>query len=434
MLSRWTANLYCLAIATVCFTIAGPVAAEQRKPNILLIMADDMGYECVGANGGTSYRTPSLDTLAADGMRFTHCYSQPICTPSRVQIMTGIYNHRNYLQFGVLDESATTFAQLLKRQGYATCVVGKWQLKGGLEAPHHFGFDEYCLWQLTRRPGRYPNPGLEVNGRLADYIAGEYGPDLVSDYLCDFMERHREQPFLAYYPMILPHWPFEPTPNGKDWNPQAKGALSGVGDMAYFADMVQHTDQIVGKLVAKLDQLGIRDRTLVLFTCDNGTYAKITSLLEGKPIQGGKGLTTDAGTHVPLIASWPGTIASGAVCQDLIDFSDVLPTLVELAGGQVPADLQIDGRSFVPQLRGELGMPREWIYCWYARNGKQKNAKQFVRDRRFKRYADGRFLDLQADPLEQDPLQLTNLDSTGRAKYDQFGRVLEQMEKTAKQR
>ena len=203
-----------LSIAALLLSLCS--AAWAGKPNIVVIMADDMGYECMSANGWTDYETPHLDRLAARGIRFTHAHSQPICTPSRVQLMTGIYNNRNYLKFGLLDPAATTFGHLLKKAGYATAVAGKWQLEGGMDAPRAFGFDEYCLWQLTRRPSRYPNPGLEVNGEEKDYTDGEYGPDLVSDFLCDFMERKKDGPFFVYYPMILPHWPYEPTPDSPD--------------------------------------------------------------------------------------------------------------------------------------------------------------------------------------------------------------------------
>ncbi|MCG8584993.1 MAG: sulfatase-like hydrolase/transferase, partial [Pirellulales bacterium] len=212
-----------LAIAAVAVLVAQvvysqPVKADQaERPNIVLIMADDMGYECVSANGGAPYKTPHLDKLAEGGMRFTHCHSQPICTPTRVQIMTGRYNSRNYVKFGVLDPQEKTFGNMMRDAGYATCIVGKWQLKGGFEGPKNFGFDEYCLWQLTRRPNRYPNPGLEINGKEVDYKNGEYGPDVVTDYACDFMERNKDKPFFLYYPMMLPHWPFEPTPDSKDW-------------------------------------------------------------------------------------------------------------------------------------------------------------------------------------------------------------------------
>ena len=151
-------------IASIVVALAGLARGQAAgEPNIVLIMAGDMGYECVTANGGESYSTPNLDRLARGGMRFEDCYSQPICTPSRVQLMTGIYNQRNYIRFGLLDSAVTTFGHLAKRAGYATCIGGKWQLENGLKGPNHFGFDEYCLWQVTRRPSRYPNPGLKVN-------------------------------------------------------------------------------------------------------------------------------------------------------------------------------------------------------------------------------------------------------------------------------
>jgi len=171
--------------------ILGQVAAQDapsRRPNIVLIMADDLGYECLSCNGSEMYQTPHLDSLAASGMRFQHAHSQPICTPSRVQIMTGIYNNRNYVRFGVLDPQVTTFGNLLRDAGYATCIAGKWQLKGGYAGVKEFGFDRHCLWQLNRRPSRYPNPGLEIDGERKDFKKGEFGPDVVTDYICAFLE------------------------------------------------------------------------------------------------------------------------------------------------------------------------------------------------------------------------------------------------------
>ncbi|MHC4745049.1 MAG: sulfatase-like hydrolase/transferase, partial [Planctomycetota bacterium] len=367
-------------------------ASNSKRPNIILIMADDLGYECIGANGGTSYKTPVLDELARGGIRFEHCYSQPLCTPSRVKLMTGIYNVRNYVRFGLLDPKQTTFAHLLKEAGYATCVVGKWQLLGGLEGPGHFGFDEYCLWQLTRRPSRYPCCGLEVNGREVNYDRGGYGPDVVSDYACDFIRRKKDKPFLVYYPMILTHCPFEPTPDSADWDPRSKGSKTYKGDPKYFGDMVTYMDKIIGKLAATLEKLGLRENTLILFTGDNGTDAPVVSMMDGRPVKAGKGQTTDAGTRVPFIANWPGVIPEGKVCKDLVDFSDFLPTLCECAGINVPERLNIDGRSFMPQLRGLKGNPREWIYCWYARNG-GPTGKEFTRNQRYKLYRTGKFYD-----------------------------------------
>ncbi|MFG0334392.1 MAG: sulfatase-like hydrolase/transferase [Maioricimonas sp. JB049] len=350
--ARAARGLPILAVLLLCLVLH-PVAVQaddDTRPNIVLIMADDMGYECVGANGGTSYATPHLDRMAETGLRFTNAHSQPICTPTRVQIMTGLYNHRNYIRFGLLDPGATTFAHVLKRAGYTTCIAGKWQLKGGMEGPGHFGFDEYCLWQLTRRPSRFPNPGLEINGKEIDYNDGEYGPDIVSDYLCDFIERNRNRPFFAYYPMILPHWPFEPTPDSPDWDPSAEGIQRGHGKNRYFADMVTYTDKMVGKIFEKLDALGLRENTLVIFTGDNGTYTGIRSRMGNRKVKGGKGKTTDNGTHVPFIASWPGTIEPD-VADDLVDFTDILPTLADLAVAERPADIPFDGYSLVPVLK-----------------------------------------------------------------------------------
>lgn len=393
---------------------AQPATADQAsRPNIVLIMADDMGYECVGANGSTFYKTPHLDRLAAGGTRFEHAYSQPICTPSRVQIMTGRYNSRNYIQFGVLHPAEITFANVLKQAGYTTCVAGKWQLKGGFDGPHKFGFDEYCLWQLTRRPTRYPNPGLEINGKQVDYTNGEYGPDLVSDYLIDFIRRHKDGPFFAYYPMILPHWPFQPTPDSEDWDPaETKEWPRSKWNRQHFSDMVTYADKMVGKVDRALGELGIRENTLLIFTCDNGTYTGITSPFKGKQVTGGKGSTPNAGTHVPMIASWPGTIPTGAVSQDLIDFSDLLPTFAELGGAEVPQDRKIDGRSFLPQLKGQKGDPRDWVFCWYERNGKRDgNVKRFARNQTYKLYHDGRFYNVPADELEKHELDVEELDT-----------------------
>ncbi len=181
-------------------------AASSARPNIILIMADDLGYETIGANGGTSFPTPSLDRLAATGMRFTHGYAQPLCTPTRVQIMTGQYNVRNYVMFGFLDPRATTFANLLKQGGYATAIAGKWQLGAEAKLPGQFGFDEAYLWQHTRRGPRYANPGLEHNGVEKDFSQGEYAPDLVNQFAIDFVTRKKDGPCILIFTQIDGVW------------------------------------------------------------------------------------------------------------------------------------------------------------------------------------------------------------------------------------
>lgn len=383
---------------------AALLAAE--KPNIILIMADDIGVECLSAYGGESHKTPHIDALAASGLRFDNAHSQPICTPSRVQIMTGIHNNRNYLNFGLLDPKAVTFGNLLRDAGYKTAIGGKWQLDGGLDAPKGFGFDRYCLWQVDRRPSRYPNPGFEIDGERKDFKNGEFGPDIVTDYLCDFMEENKDGPFFVYYPMILPHWPFVPTPDHPDYDSEMwrdldsepRGVLLGP---EYWPAMVSYTDKMVGKLVEKIDELGIRDNTLIIWTADNGTYDKLITRFRGRDYEGGKGSTMDSGTHVGFVASWPAVIKPGQTSDSLVDFTDVLPTLMDAAGAETPDS--IDGVSLAPVFRGEA-RAKDYIYCWYSRGGGRKQSSQHVRDARHKLYMDGRFFDVMKDPGEKNNL------------------------------
>ena len=393
---------------TWSFCLATLLAAADRKPNVIMIMADDFGYECVTANGGQSYQTPHLDRLAATGMRFEHCYVQPLCTPTRAELMTSRHNVRNYIDFGTLDPKATTFGHLMKQAGYATGIAGKWQLGHDKGLPQHFGFDEAYLWQHTRRPPRYANPGLEHNDKELDFSRGEYGPTLVNDFTLDFVTRHKDRPFFLYYPMILTHDPFQPTPDSKNWDPKAKGEQVN-RDVKHFADMVAYMDKLVGRLVAKLGQLGLRENTLIMFIGDNGTGVGVTSQFKGQPYPGGKGTRTARGNHVPFIANWPGRIPAGQVNTDLVGAVDFLPTMCEAAGAKVPAELKIDGRSFLPQLLGRKGAPRDWLYCWYARDGGPRPQWEFAMSTSYKLYRDGTFIDLKADPFEEKPLARAGL-------------------------
>jgi arylsulfatase A len=421
-------SLVLLALTLLPLGIA-PIQAAERKPNIVLIMADDFGYECVTANGGESYRTPNVDRLAATGMRFENCHVQPLCTPTRAQLMTGIYNVRNYIDFGTLDPKATTFANLLKKAGYTTGICGKWQLGQGKDLPQHFGFDDALLWQHTRRPPRYANPGLERNAEEKDYSNGEYGPTLINEFALEFVTRHKDRPFFLYYPMILTHDPFQPTPESSTWDPKAIGEQVN-RDVKHFADMTAYMDKMVGRLIAKLDELGLRENTLVIFLGDNGTGVSVTSRFKGGDYPGGKGTRTARGTHVPLIANWPGRISAGKVNADLIGSVDFLPTVCDAAGVEPPSSKMIDGRSFFPQLMGQRGQPREWLYSWYARNGGAKAEWEYAMSTRYKLYRDGRFFDLQADPFEAKPLSATNVSGPASAAaktlqgaLDQFARA-----------
>jgi arylsulfatase A len=392
-----------LTVAACCFSfLVTPTAAAQR-PNVVLIMLDDFGYECVGVNGSTSYKTPHLDALARGGIRGLRCHVQPLCTPTRVQLMTGQYNIRNYTHFGHLDPGQTTFGHLFKQAGYDTCIVGKWQLGRDLTLPKHFGFDQHCLWQLNRRPPRYANAGLEIDGQQVDLSGGKYGPDVVNDYARDFISSHKDRPFLLYYPMMLTHGPFQPTPDSKDWNPATQDEKSQ-NSPAHFADMVTYADKLIGKLLTRLDEQGLRKNTLVIVLGDNGTAKGMVSRMGDRIVRGGKATSTDAGTHVPLIANWPGVILSGRELDDLVDSTDFLPTICAAADVTIPSQLTVDGVSFLPQLRGEFGQPRRWVYSWFARSGGPQADFEFAMDKRYKLYRDGRLFDVEADVEEQHPL------------------------------
>ncbi|MGN6136226.1 MAG: sulfatase-like hydrolase/transferase [Aureliella sp.] len=393
----------CLLVASALlgwlYAVLLPAA---ERPNIVLIMADDFGYECVTANGGQSYQTPNLDRLAASGLRFTGCHVQPLCTPTRVQLMTGLYNVRNYINFGTLLRSEKTFAHSLKKAGYATGICGKWQLGHETDSPQHFGFDESCLWQQTRRPPRYANPGLEINGVEKDFQDGAYGPKLVNDFALEFISKHKDGPFFLYYPMMLTHDPFQPTPDSPDWDPAAIGEKVNK-DVKHFADMTAYMDKMVGKVDAHLKELGIRENTLLLFLGDNGTHSSVTSRFQGQAYQGGKGTTTQRGTHVPMIASWPAVIQQPRVSDELISSVDFLPTLCDVAGVAKPEGS--DGISFFSQLQGQTDNPRQWLYCWYSpRQRLDLKVREFASDKNYKLYRDGRLFDLRADPFEERPI------------------------------
>jgi arylsulfatase A len=319
--------------------------------------------------------------------------------------MTGKSNVRNYVDFGTLPSGETTFANLLHDAGYATAVCGKWQLGRDPDLPRRVGFDEAFLWQHTRRPPRYANPGLEKDGVEQDFHDGEYGPSLVNDFAVDFIARRAAaakqdgRPFFLYYPMILTHDPFQPTPDSPDWDPRAVGEQASAHPR-HFADMTAFMDGLVGRLLDQLDAAGIRDDTLVLFLGDNGTAGKITSRFRGAAFRGGKGQTTHRGMHVPCIASWPAAVPAGRVCDDLVAAVDILPTLCAAAGVERPSP--VDGLSFLPQLRGQAGPRRDWIYSWYRphTNANSGAARESAFDARRKLYADGSFYDLAADPDE----------------------------------
>ena len=444
--------LLCCGLGLTASAAATQRSAGQQtgaRPNVILIMADDQGYETIAANGGTSYKTPNIDRLAAHGIRFENAYAHPLCTPSRVALMTGQYNFRNYTSFGELRLSEKTFGNMLRDAGYKTAIVGKWQLsERDFQAPFHFGFEEYLLWHFGTRVNGVPTPGAQGsrywdpvfyrNGTLLPDTKGQFGPDMMADFVDAYIQKHQAEPFFLYYPLVLPHDPWIQPPGyptsgdfpgeiraGRGQRSNMPGAMEGEERQRRFAAMVEYVDKLVGRVTARLDALKLSEKTLVVFTGDNGTYPALRSRIKGREMNGDKGRPTDAGTHVPLIAQWKGHIPSGKTNHDLIDFTDFLPTLAEVTGARLPAGVTVDGRSFAPQLRGQKGQPREWIFCHYDPRWANFQFTRYAQDKQYKLYHDGVLYDYRQDPLETRPLAQTSLTPAQDASRQKLQTVLD---------
>ena len=388
--------------------------AVDSRPNIILILADDIGFETLSAYGSVSYKTPRLDKLAQKGMRFDQCYAQPLCSPSRLQIMTGKSNFRNYERWGYLNQNETTFAGILKSKGYATCIAGKWQLKGDEFAPYKSGFDEYLLWNIVDTSStyneRYKNPKVVQNGKSIKYNNSEYGPQIFSNFIKNFMERKKDGPFFVYYPMVLSHRPFVPTPLNekayKNFNVVRKGEPGGSpSDTSHFKDMMAYLDKNVGEILDKVNELGLSKNTLILFTGDNGTGVGINSVMkDGKIIPGQKGYTNEYGIHVPMIAYWDGKILPNQVNDNLVDFTDFLPTICDAANIKLPSTFITDGVSLMPQLLGKKFQPREWLFCHYDPHKEPFQKARFVHNKEWKLYETGEIYHVSVDPLEKNKI------------------------------
>jgi len=384
-------------------------ATDQPAPNILFILADDVGRDAIGCYGGTSYPTPNIDRLAEEGMRFEHVYSAPVCHPSRVCLLTGRYpvtlGNPGWGSFPKRAEKQT-FAHELKKAGYATAVAGKWQLtllKKDPDQPHRLGFDDYSLFGWHEGP-RFHKPHIWQNGKRRDDVADRYGPDVYCEFLVDFMTRNKARPFIAYFPMALCH------DVSDDFRPPPP---YGPGKDRYenFGEMMAEMDRIIGRIVGAVDKLGLTRRTLVIFTTDNGTAGRTivrhkakgfekesnVSRMGDARVPGGKGKLTDWGIRVPTIARWPGKVAAGAVSEELVDFSDFLPTFSKLAGLPAPK-YKIDGRSFAGVLTGGSHASRDWIYS-------ESRGKYCVRSRKWKLCHDGKLFDMENGPGERKPIK-----------------------------
>lgn len=406
----------------ICFfaTLCPGTAAEPTKPNIIFVLADDLGIDGVSCYGADRHQTPHIDALAASGLRFRTCYAAPLCGPSRCVLMTGRYAFRtggllnqSWRGGGPGAKSADEFpmAKLLKQAGYATGQAGKWRQVG--EAPSDWGFDEYLTDNTAG--GWYWETRYNKNGQVFNLPEGTYGPDVVQDFTFDFLRRHKDKPFFFYYAMHLVHKPTLRTPD----------TAQGTNNIdKLYDDNIRYMDKQLGALVAELERLGLRQDTLVIFSGDNGTAAGYPAPVQGRMVNGWKGSMLEGGSRVPLIASWPAVTPKGKVLDDIVSFADPYATFAELAAAKPPEGFKTDGQSFAAQLRGEPGTPRPWAFV-------QLGAHWYVREPGFKLNEAGKLFDMADAPFVEKPIDSANDTQQSKAARRRLSGVLAELNPAA---
>ena len=301
--------------------LSTPISAQNQKPNIIFILCDDIGYSALTVNGGHSFSTPNLDSMARHGMSFTHCEASASCSPSRFMLLTGKYNFRNYSNWGYFDYDEKTFGNMMQDAGYQTAFFGKVQSMITDSSLTNWGFNKYDVFELTQdtvKEHRYKNPSLVSDtGRLTDSTAlNKFSDDILTKDVFNFIDDNHNNPFFIYYPMALCHSPFSPTPDDTAfaaWDPD-----NGISDTSFFPSMMKYMDKKVGAILQKLRSTDLAQKTIVIFAGDNG-FSKLISYTSDDGEGGGeKGTTLEEGTHVPLIAYWPWHIkkpATGKGCR-----------------------------------------------------------------------------------------------------------------------
>ncbi len=363
-------------------------AKEPKKPNIIFILADDLGYPEISCNGADSYKTPNIDKLAAQGLRFTHAYANPLSGPSRAVLLTGRYGFRTGATnqdacSEVFSPSEKMLPTYLKSAGYASTAIGKW---GQLPLdPSDFGFDEYLRFfgsgVYWTEPGKKQN--YRVNGTDLVLKENEYMPDLMHKQMVEFISKNQNKPFFAYYPLSHVHGEITRTPDSKS-------------NKDYYDDNISYMDKLVGELRTELDRLKLSDNTILIFFSDNGTAGGKAdrATIGGRRLIGQKGSMEEGGSLEPLIVYWPGVTPKGKVCTDLISSSDFLQTFAEIAGAELPKDVVLDGQSFNAQIHGQKGSPRTSLFVQLANN-------YWVRSQGWKLNQDGELFDMSKAPFEE---------------------------------
>ena len=410
------------------------IEAEKSRPNIIIIMVDDLGKEWISHYGAEDISTPNIDALAESGVSFNNVYSMPQCTPTRVTLLTGQYpfrhgwvNHWDVPRWGGgahFDETMNpSIGREMKKAGYTTCIAGKWQIDDFRVEPDALtknGFDEFCMWTgyesgIEESANRYQDPYIYTKEGSKTY-SGKFGPDVFKDFIIDFINTNKEDPMFIYYPMVLTHTPFVNTPIDSASTKEGKHKA-----------MVKYTDRITGEIIQALENAGIRDNTVVIWTTDNGTTGAITGSRNGVSVKGGKAKTVEPGISEPFIVSWPGKIKSNRISDALIDFSDIFPTSLDLAGIEPKKEWSIGGKKYTIDgysfkdvlLKGNDNSHRKWILgmgggnnAKLTQNGVENQyvfRDRVLRNKRYKLYINSKrepekFFDLRSDHTESNNL------------------------------
>jgi arylsulfatase A len=405
-----------LLAGLVALPILGFAASPTtEKPNLLFILADDYGVGEVSCYGADNYQTPNIDRLAREGLRYTHAYTVSLCGPSRAQILTGRYPFRT----GATNQDATgrftpaaeiMMPKVLKQAGYVTAAIGKWgQLPLG---PAEFGFDRYlkfkgsgAYWNTQKKAETY-----EVDGKTVPLHDKEYLPDVMHRMAVDFITQNQDKPFYLYYSLSHVHTEILPTPD------------SAPGSQDLYGDNVRYMDKLIGQLLAELDRLKLREKTVIVFMGDNGTAngRADRATIGGRRLSGAKGSMLEGGGLEPLIVTWPGVIPAGSLCADMVDSSDFFPTFADLAGAKLPDKVILDGHSLAPQWRGEKGQPRTWAFNQLARNW-------YVRENGWKLNQAGELYDMSDAPFTEKPVPADTKDPAAIAARQRLQAVLTQL-------
>ncbi len=407
----------------------GMAKDKETRPNIIYIMADDLGYGDLGCYGQTKIKTPNIDRIAAEGMKFTDYYAgSTVCAPSRCSLMTGLHTGHTFIRGNrevqpegqcPMPAETVTVAKLMQKAGYRTGMMGKWGLGGpGTEGePNNQGFDYWFGYNCQRQAHSfYPqhlwrNQEKVILEKNKDGKRQTYSHDLIADEALGFIKRNKDKPFFLYLPFTIPHAELAvPEDSLSEYKSKFEEKTHKGGHYykqdsprAAYAAMVTRMDGDVGRILKLLNELGIGDNTIVMFTSDNGPHGEGGNdhkfFNSNGPLKGMKRDLYEGGIRVPLVVRWPDKIRAGRVSDHIAAFWDLLPTCVELAGGKV--SVKTDGISFAPELKGEPQKKHEYMYWEFH----EQKGKQAVRMGKWKAVR------LNVSNVPDGPIELYDLDA-----------------------